>query len=83
MEESVKSIVECTELLRDIKTEVLSSQIKAITAVNSELTMLYWNIGNAIIQKQKREGWGAKVINRLEVDLKIYFPMQRVFRLAT
>ena len=74
MEENAKSIVEYTELLRDIKTQVLSSQVKAITSVNRELIVLYWNIGNAIIKKQKREGWGAKVINRLEVDLKNLFP---------
>ena len=35
---------------------------------------LYWNIGRAILQKQKEEGWGAKVIDRMAKDLKEAFP---------
>jgi predicted nuclease of restriction endonuclease-like (RecB) superfamily len=36
--------------------------------------MMYWDIGNAILQKQNSEGWGAKVIDRLSYDLKEIFP---------
>jgi predicted nuclease of restriction endonuclease-like (RecB) superfamily len=34
---------------------------------------LYWNIGNDILQRQKSEGWGVGVIDRLSVDLKDEF----------
>ena len=30
----------------------------------------YWWLGNDIIQKQKEQGWGAKVIEQLSVDLQ-------------
>jgi hypothetical protein len=35
---------------------------------------LYWEIGLEILKKQKKEGWGTKVIDRLAKDLKESFP---------
>jgi hypothetical protein len=35
--------------------------------------LLYWNIGREILLRQKREQWGAKVIDRLAEDLKKAF----------
>ena len=35
---------------------------------------LYWSIGRAILEKQEKEGWGAKVIDRMSKDLKSAFP---------
>lgn len=38
------------------------------------MVCLYWDIGNAILNKQKELGWGAKVIDRISFDLKDRFP---------
>jgi predicted nuclease of restriction endonuclease-like (RecB) superfamily len=35
---------------------------------------LYWRIGNIILQQEKQEGWGQKVVLRLVTDLKAEFP---------
>ncbi|MDR2650515.1 MAG: DUF1016 N-terminal domain-containing protein [Clostridiales bacterium] len=35
---------------------------------------LYWNVGNEILRRQQNEGWGAKVIDRLSIDLKDAYP---------
>jgi hypothetical protein len=32
--------------------------------------LLYWQIGRDILDRQKRESWGAKVIDRLAADPK-------------
>lgn len=40
---------------------------------------LYWEIGSAIYQKQKNEGWGAKTIEKLAGDLKSAFPGMKGF----
>jgi hypothetical protein len=56
-------------LLADIKARVQSARIKAGLAANRELLALYWDIGRLILDRQRREGWGAKVIDRLAVDL--------------
>jgi predicted nuclease of restriction endonuclease-like (RecB) superfamily len=62
------------ELLKSIKEDVRSTQIRAAILVNSELLKLYWRIGERIAQKQETEGWGTKVIDRLCKDLQMEFP---------
>lgn len=59
---------------RSLKERIRSAQVKAALAVNRELVLLYWQIGQEILQRQQEEGWGAKVIDRLAQDLKIEFP---------
>ncbi len=66
-------------LLKEIKEKALSSQLKAAVAVNSELIKLYWEIGNTIYQRQKIEGWGAKVSEKLAKGLKSAFPNMKGF----
>jgi hypothetical protein len=43
------------------------------------LLALYWDIGRLILDRQRREGWGAKVIDRLALDLQRSFPGQQGF----
>jgi predicted nuclease of restriction endonuclease-like (RecB) superfamily len=42
--------------------------------VNTELLRLYWTIGTVILDRQERQGWGAKVISRLAQDLQAASP---------
>jgi predicted nuclease of restriction endonuclease-like (RecB) superfamily len=57
-----------------IKKRIRTAQIKAALAANAELVLHYWEIGRDILASQKREGWGAKVIDRLASDLQREFP---------
>jgi len=66
-------------LLADIKARVQSARLKAGLAANRELLALYWDIGRLILDRQQREGWGAKVIDRLAQDLQRAFPGQQGF----
>lgn len=43
-------------------------------AANASMVLLYWDIGQLILNRQKEEGWGAKVIDRLSADLREAFP---------
>lgn len=61
-------------LLDRLKRRIRSAQVQAALAVNTELMLLYWNIGREILDRQKEKGWGAKVIDRLAKDLKREFP---------
>ena len=61
-------------LLKDIKERVHAAQVRAALAVNRELTLLYWSIGQDILGRQRTEGWGTKVIERLAKDLGAEFP---------
>ncbi len=60
--------------LNQLKIQIRSSQQRAILAVNQELVLLYWQIGQNILQRQDQQGWGAKVVDRLSKDLSAEFP---------
>ena len=60
--------------LAELKTRIHQAQQRAALAVNRELVLLYWQIGQDILERQSREGWGAKVIERLAQDLRNAFP---------
>lgn len=66
-------------LLNGLKNRIRSAQIKAALAVNRELVLLYWHIGREILQRQREQGWGSKVIPRLAKDLKREFPDMKGF----
>ncbi len=61
------------ELLFEIKIKVREAQLKSVMAANSQMLLLYWQMGRYILQNQEAEGWGAKIINRLSIELKKEF----------
>ncbi len=68
MPESYQSFI--TQLKKQIKSE----RLKTILSANSAMVVMYWNIGKSIVERQKSEGWGSKVIDRMSHDLKEEFP---------
>ncbi len=66
-------------LLNDLKGRIRTAQVKAVLAVNRELIGLYWDIGRAIVERQKAEGWGKSIVNRLAADLQKEFPGESGF----
>jgi predicted nuclease of restriction endonuclease-like (RecB) superfamily len=72
-------LVEYGKLLSDIKERVRNAQHRAILSANAEMILMYWDIGRMIAAKKDREGWGAKVIPRLAVDLKNELPEEKGF----
>jgi predicted nuclease of restriction endonuclease-like (RecB) superfamily len=66
--------------LQEPKNRIRSAQVRAALSVNRELILLYWSIGRDILNRQNNEGWGAKVIDRLSVDLSKAFPEMHGFR---
>jgi hypothetical protein len=61
-------------LLAGLRERIAAARLKAALAVNSELIVLYWQIGYDILQRQRIEGWGAKIVDRLAADLRHAFP---------
>ena len=66
-------------LLADVKERVRSAQYEALKTVNKALLALYWNIGRLIAQRQRSEGWGKSIVERLAEDLQREFPGIRGF----
>ncbi len=65
--------------LTELKTRIHGAQQRVALAVNRELVGLYWQIGRDILERQAREGWGTKVIDRLAHDLRAAFPDMKGF----
>ena len=78
---SSESIItnEYAEFIETLKSDIQKSQIRAALAVNRELVLLYWRIGNGILAKQKELGWGAKVVEQISRDLRLAFPAMKGF----
>jgi predicted nuclease of restriction endonuclease-like (RecB) superfamily len=69
-----KSPTSYISVLNELKEKIRNARLKATLSVNLELLRIYWEIGKSILQQQEAEGWGAKIIDRLAVDLKTEFP---------
>lgn len=70
---------EYIELVNILKQKIQSAQQKAVLSVNRDLVILYWEIGHHILQRQEKEGWGAKIIDNLSRDLTKSFPEMKGF----
>jgi len=65
--------------LGGLKQRVSAARFHAARAVNRELVLLYWDIGQGIVEKQTNAGWGEAVVERLARDLQRAFPEMRGF----
>ncbi len=65
--------------LLELKEQIKTSQTRAIGHVNFEMILLYFKVGKALEKKQRDEGWGAKVIERLSIDLQNELPKVKGF----
>ena len=60
--------------LVELKTTIKQQQVKAAITVNSQLILLYWDMGRQIVEKQENAKWGSAFIDQLSKDLKAEFP---------
>ena len=66
-------------ILAEIKERIQRERLRTVLAANKAMVLLYWDIGRTILDRQKKEGWGAKVIDRLAADLRETFPDMQGF----
>ena len=71
-----------SEWLTALKVRIREARLRASLSVNTELIGLYWRIGRDILERQEQHGWGAKVVDRLAVDLRAEFEGVRGFSRA-
>ncbi|MBU4299787.1 MAG: DUF1016 domain-containing protein, partial [Nanoarchaeota archaeon] len=63
---------EYQEFLAEIVNMVQNHRALAVQTVQTVSNLLYWNIGELIIQKQEQYGWGKSIVKQLSKDLNIY-----------
>jgi len=79
MDESLLTSPDYKDWLGELQARVHSARISAAAAVNRELVLLYWDIGQGIVEKQEQFGWGDGAIDQLASDLRHAFPRVRGF----
>lgn len=62
------------KFISQLKDKIRSTQLRAAVSVNKEMVLLYWEIGEEIVNKQKQEGWGTKTLEKVALDLQNEFP---------
>jgi len=65
--------------LAGLKDRIRVSQLKAAVRVNTELMLVYWQLGKGIVEKQQEAGWGDALIEQLSRDLSAAFPEMKGF----
>lgn len=63
----------------ELKHKIQASQLKAAVRVNTELILVYWQLGEAIVEKQREAHWGDALIDQLSHDLSSAFPEMKGF----
>lgn len=71
------------QTLTQMKDAVRSARISAARRVNTEMIVLYWRLGRLIDDQMQRQGWRARVVDRLSADLREEIPDARGFSPAT
>lgn len=67
-------------VLRDaILARAGAARERASRAVNTELVLLYWSVGRAILAEQERHSWGDDVVGLLARDLRATGDLGRGF----
>ncbi|MCX4675437.1 PDDEXK nuclease domain-containing protein [Streptomyces sp. NBC_01433] len=67
------------EMVDQLKSIVRGAHVRAQLKVNTEMLLMYWEIGRTILERQSGERWGTKVIDRIATELRTEFPNQRGF----
>jgi len=60
--------------LAELKRRIHGARQRAVLAANAEQIRLYHHIGCEILERQRRQGWGARVVDHLSADLRAAFP---------
>jgi predicted nuclease of restriction endonuclease-like (RecB) superfamily len=77
--QSVLTSQEYRDFIADLKSRIQSARISAARAMNSEAILLYWDIGQGIVERQRSLGWGESVVELVSADLRREFPQATGF----
>lgn len=65
--------------LLEIKKKIHLARIETLRHVNKTLLKLYWDLGQMIVDKQNKYGWGKSIVASLSEDLQNEFPGAKGF----
>jgi len=73
------ALPEYERFIEALKSRVAAARLSVARAVNRDMILLYWDIGQAIMEKQEGLGWGDSVVEMVARDLRQAFPGSKGF----
>ena len=61
-------------VVRAIGSDLEQTQARLITSANADMLFHYWKVGHFILYLQEKNGWGAKVIDKLSQAIRQQYP---------
>lgn len=61
-------------IVHAIGADLAQTQVRIASSANADMLFHYWKVGTYILYLQAREGWGAKVIDRLSQAIRTEYP---------
>lgn len=61
-------------VVRAIGSDLEQTQVRLITSANADMLFHYWKVGHFILYLQEKNGWGAKVIDKLSQAIRQQYP---------
>ena len=71
--------VDYADWISSLKKRIAGARQRIVLSANEEQIRLYHDIGRDILDRQNRQGWGARVIERISADLRDAFPEMKGF----
>lgn len=65
--------------LTELKANIGKVRIQTSLQINTNMLLVYWYLGKQLSEKVEQEKWGAKVLDRLALDLQKAFPDTKGF----
>lgn len=61
-------------IVHAIGADFEQTQVRIVASANADMLFHYWKVGHFILYLQEREGWGAKVIDKLSEAIRSQYP---------
>ena len=61
-------------IVHAIGADIEQTQVRIVASANADMLFHYWKVGHFILYLQEKEGWGAKVIDKLSEAIRSQYP---------
>jgi len=61
------------DIVNALKDKIRNARLRATIKLNADLLSIYREIGSTIAGQEKQAGWGAKIVEKLSIDLRSEF----------
>lgn len=76
MKQEIQAI-DFAPIVHAIGSDIEQTQVRIVASANADMLFHYWKVGHFILYLQEKEGWGAKVIDKLSEAIRSQYPEKK------